>query len=158
MTIRTVHIQLFRERLSEKNVHPTITKGNMGYDHYIVSWHCCWQTYFCCFPLALANIRPWLLVLRFQISLKKSEHKNHPQYLSELSRALFPTTFFEIAVYYDIVSIDNYSTSARWTWVGYNHLISNKREWNNCFVRNALKISRILPNFICKNNRFSACL
>ena len=32
-----------------------------------------------------------------------------------------------------------------------NHLISNKREWNNCFTKN------ILPDFICKNNRFSAC-
>ena len=30
------HIQLFRERLSEKNVHATIPKGNMGYDRYIV--------------------------------------------------------------------------------------------------------------------------
>ena len=40
---------------------------------------------------------------------------------------------------------------------GYNHLISNKREWNNCFIKNAHKISRILPDFICKNNRFSAC-
>ena len=29
-------IQLFSERLSEKNVHPTIPKGNMGYDQNIV--------------------------------------------------------------------------------------------------------------------------
>ena len=29
-------LQLFRERLSEKNVHATIPKGNMGYDQYIV--------------------------------------------------------------------------------------------------------------------------
>ena len=29
-------IQLFRERLSEKNVHATIPKGNMGYDQYSV--------------------------------------------------------------------------------------------------------------------------
>ena len=42
--------------------------------------------------------------------------------------------------------------------VGYNHLISNKHEWNNnCFIKNAHKILRILPYFICKNNRFSAC-
>ena len=40
---------------------------------------------------------------------------------------------------------------------GYNHLISNKREWNNCFIKNAQKILRILPDCICKNNRFSAC-
>ena len=31
--------------------------------------------------------------------------------------------------------------------VGYNHLISNKYEWNNCFINNAHKISRILPDF-----------
>ena len=29
-------IQLFRERLSETNVHATIPKGNMGYDQYTV--------------------------------------------------------------------------------------------------------------------------
>ena len=29
-------IQLFRERLSEKNVRATIPKGNMGYDQYTV--------------------------------------------------------------------------------------------------------------------------
>ena len=37
--------------------------------------------------------------------------------------------------------------------VGYNHLISNKRGWNNCFIKNAHKISRILPDFICKSNQ-----
>ena len=30
------YIQLFRERLSEKNVHATIPKGNMGYVQYNV--------------------------------------------------------------------------------------------------------------------------
>ena len=32
--------------------------------------------------------------------------------------------------------------------VGYNHLISNKREWNNCFTKNAHKISLNLPDLI----------
>ena len=32
--------------------------------------------------------------------------------------------------------------------------ISNKREWNNCFNKNAYKISRILPNFIWKTTDF----
>ena len=63
------------------------------------SWHCICRTYFCCFPLALANICPWPLVPFFQISLKEQWTQNHPQYLSGLSRALFPTTFLEIAVY-----------------------------------------------------------
>ena len=39
--------------------------------------------------------------------------------------------------------INNYSTSARWIWVGYNYLISNKREWNNYFLKNAAVITRI---------------
>ena len=30
-------IQLFQERLSEKNVHATIPKGNLRYDQYTVS-------------------------------------------------------------------------------------------------------------------------
>ena len=41
--------------------------------------------------------------------------------------------------------------------VGFDYFISNKREWNNCFIKDADKISKILLNFICKNNRFSAC-
>ena len=32
-----------------------------------------------------------------------------------------------------------------------------KREWNKCFLKNAHKISQILPDFICKNDRFAAC-
>ena len=45
---------------------------------------------------------------------------------------------------YNLQIYNNYSTSPRWIWsdkitnervarVGYNHFISNKREWNNCF-------------------------
>ena len=45
----------------------------------------------------------------------------------------------------------------RGIWVGYNHLISNKPEWNNCFIKNAHKKSKILPEFMFKNSRFSAC-
>ena len=30
--------------------------------------------------------------------------------------------------------------------VGYNHLISNKREGNNCFIKHAHKISLNLPD------------
>ena len=75
-------------------------KNCMGYDQYTCSWHCSCQTYFCCFPLALADIRPWSLVSFFEISLNNSELKTtDPQYLSGLSRALFPTTFLETAVF-----------------------------------------------------------
>ena len=51
---------------------------------------------------------------------------------------------------------NNCSTNVRRIWVGYNHLISNQREWNNAFIKNAHKISRILTYFICKKKRFSA--
>ena len=45
--------------------------------------------------------------------------------------------------------VNNYSTSAGLdTGVGYNHLISNKRESNNCFIKYAHKISKNLPDFI----------
>ena len=54
--LRHYHIQLFRERMSEKNVHATIPKGNMGYDQNTrtvpdISWHCSCRKYFRCFPL-----------------------------------------------------------------------------------------------------------
>ena len=45
-----------------KNVHATIPKGNMGYNQYTVPDDCSCQTYFCCFPLALANTFPWPFV------------------------------------------------------------------------------------------------
>ena len=35
-----------------------------------------------------------------------------------------------------------------WRRVCYNHLISNKREWNNCFIKSAHKISGILRLYL----------
>ena len=95
--IRRNHIQLFRERLSEK-VHATIPKGNMGYDQYTVPDDCSCRTYFCRFPLALANTFPWPFVPILSNSFEKKRTQNHPQCLSGLSRALFLTTFLETAV------------------------------------------------------------
>ena len=82
-----------------KNVHATIPKGNMGYDQYTVPDDCSCRTYFCCFPLALANTVPWPSVPILSNFFEKKRTQNHPQCLSGLSRALFPTTFLEIAVY-----------------------------------------------------------
>ena len=62
------------EKVVGKNVHATIPKSNMGYDQYTVP-DCSCQTYFCCFPLLVANICPWPLEPFFQISLKNSELK-----------------------------------------------------------------------------------
>jgi len=80
-------------------VHATIAKGNMGYDQYTVPDDCGCRTYFCCFPLALANTFPWPFVQILSNFFEKKRTQNHPQCLSGLSRALFPTTFLEIAVY-----------------------------------------------------------
>ena len=43
--------------------------------------------------------------------------------------------------------------SARWIWVGYNHLISNKREWNNCFIKNAPKYRKLDYNKTKRPNK-----
>ena len=51
---------------------------------------------------------------------------------------------------------NNYSMSPRWIWsdkitkervarVGYNHFISNKGEWNNCFSKFSNMSNRVLP-------------
>ena len=69
------YIQLFRERLSEKNVHATIPKGNVGYDQYTVPSDCSCRTYFFCFPLTLANMCPWPLVPFFQFPLENRADK-----------------------------------------------------------------------------------
>ena len=61
---------------------------------------------------------------------------------------------FTHATYFNCI-LNNDSTSARWIGVidsqrgakrrvGYSHLISNKREWNNCFIKNH---QQILLNF-----------
>ena len=84
-----------------KNVHVTTPKGNMGYDQYTVPDDCSCRTYFCCFPLALANTFPWPFVPILSNFFEKKRTQNHPQCLSGLSRALSPTTFLEIAVYGD---------------------------------------------------------
>ena len=42
-------------------------------------------------------------------NLKNSELKNNPQYLSGLSRAIYPTTFLKIAVYRHLLYINTKS-------------------------------------------------
>ena len=75
-------IQLFRERLSEKNAHPTIPKGNMGYDQYTVPDDCSCRTYFCCFPLALANTFPWPFVPILSNFFEKKKENSKPSIMS----------------------------------------------------------------------------
>ena len=82
-----------------KNVHATIPKGNMGYNQYTVPKDCSCRTYFGCFPLAIANITSQTSRAILSDFFEEQCTQNHPKYLSGLSRALFPTTFLEIAVY-----------------------------------------------------------
>ena len=86
-------------KVVEKNVYATIPKGNMGSDQYTVPDDCSCRTYFCCFLLALANTFPCPFVPILSNFFEKRRTQNHPQCLSGLSRALFPTTFLEIAIY-----------------------------------------------------------
>ena len=92
------YIQLFRERLSEKMC--TRQSRRVTWDMF--------NTLF--LTLLLSNL---LLLLSFSTGrhmsmtspailsnfFEKQWTQNHPQYLSGLSRALYPTTFLEIAVY-----------------------------------------------------------
>ena len=78
-----------------KNVHATIPKGNMGYDQYTVPNDCSCRTYFCCFPLALANICPWPLVPLFQFPLENRADKTTHNTFGIVAC----TTFLETAVY-----------------------------------------------------------
>ena len=57
-----ITVYSYFEKGCRKNVHTTIPKGNMGYDRYTVSDDFSCRTYFCCFPLALANTFSWPFV------------------------------------------------------------------------------------------------
>ena len=93
--IISLSLQLFREeRLSEKM--STLQSRKLLWDMIntlFLTLYCSFRTYFCCFPLALANIRPWPLVPFFQISLKNSElkttHNTFRDCLAHFFRQLF---------------------------------------------------------------------
>ena len=55
-----VRLYSYFEKGSQKTAHATITKGNMGY--YNVPEIVAVEPTFYCFPLVLANVRPWPLV------------------------------------------------------------------------------------------------
>ena len=104
-----MHIQLFRERLSEKM--------------------CTWQfrkvIWDMINTLSLSNL---LLLLSFSTHrhmsmaslailsnfFEKQWTQNHPQYLSGLSGVLFPTTFLEIAVYKPVIMRLNITHCTLW--------------------------------------------
>jgi len=52
------------------------------------------------------------------------------------------------------IIFNNYSTSAHWIWVGYNHLISNKHKWNNCFIKDTAKYREFFLTLFVKTTNF----
>ena len=101
-----------------ENVNATIPTGNMGYDQYTVPDDCSCRTYFGCFPLALKNTLPWPFLPILSNFFEEQRTQNHPQCLSGLSRALFPTTFVEIAVYVTNHSPWTSRYLSSWGWSG----------------------------------------
>ena len=79
-----------------KNVHATITKGNMGYDQYTVPDTIAIKPTFVAF-LSFSTRKGMSVAFHAILSnfFEKQCPQNHPQYLSGLSGALFPTTFSE---------------------------------------------------------------
>ena len=41
-----------------------------------------------------------------------------------------------------------------WRQVGYNHLICNKHEWNNCFIKTPTKYRELFPTLLVKSTDF----
>ena len=82
-----------------------LPKGNMRYAQSTVPDTVAVETnFFCCFPLALTDICPWPLLSFFQISLKTVKSKP-PTMPFRVVRALYPTTFLNIAVNYQEKSL-----------------------------------------------------
>ena len=81
-----------------KNAHATIPNGHMGYDQYTVLESLAVNLLLL---LSFGTHKHTSIPTRAILSNFFGEQwtENHPRYLSGLSRALFPTTFLEIAVY-----------------------------------------------------------
>ena len=88
----------------------------------------------------------WVIILITHLYCQKKIDLGYSQYFKgllqiKILRPLIPlspkdfktkTTKSMVQVYDSLLTciISNYSVSAHWIWVGYNHLISNEREWN----------------------------
>ena len=78
------------------------------------------------------------------------------QHISETEKTVQASVSFSLVIFVMMI-YNNYSMSPSWIWsdkltnervarVGYNHLISNKGEWNNCFSKFSNRVLR--PIFI----------
>ena len=136
-------IQLFWERLLEKMCRRQSRKV-------------IWDMINTLFPMAV-DVEPtfvafhshlrtclWPLVPFFQISLENRADLNHPQYLLGLSRALFPTTFLETAVYdflnQTMQTLTNSVTCVRSVWIDVSWV---EDCWAFCIATHIILIPRI---------------
>ena len=85
--------------------------------------------------------KPPLLIAQDTNNAQSTQHKLGVTF-SYLERCL--TIIPRGRVGYEMVN----SQRGAYRRVGYNHLISNKREWNSCFTKSAHKISLNLPDLI----------
>ena len=114
----------------------------MGYDQYTFPDDCSCRTYFCCFPLTIANITSQTSRAILSNFFEEQCTQNHPQYLWGLSRALFPTTFLETAVNNRQTRIEYAQENAHITnlWVYpilsslRNHDAHDQTKWKNMFT------------------------
>ena len=80
-------------------MHATTPKGNMGYDQYTVPNDCSCRTHFCRISISTREHMSVASGATLSNFFGEQGRQNHPQYLSGLSCALFPTTFLKTAVY-----------------------------------------------------------
>ena len=115
----------------------------------------CW--YHTCRPLITnLHIHPYL-ILYPQLGYLKDSNAAVLSVNTDISQAVIPLSLRETIIpqfYLTIIQREHVgyemldSQHGVQRRVGYNHLISNQREWNNCFIKNALKISMNFPHLI----------
>ena len=94
----------FSRKVVGKNVHATIPKGNLGYDQYTVPDTVAVKTSLVLLSFSTREHTSMASCALLSNFFEEQRTQNHLQYLSGLSRALFPTSFLEVAVYIKLAS------------------------------------------------------
>ena len=147
----------------EKGCRRKCARDNPERYYGIWSMHCSWhwscRTYFFLLSLALANNVHGLSCNSFKFLRRTEWTQNHPQYLSGLSRALFPTTFLEIAAYelslLSLLGRARLTTSRlreRWRHEGRSQSERRPAETGNGTWKSLGRDSRRLHWMFCKNS------
>ena len=106
-----------------------------------------WRIFSCCFPLSCAILCFPLSCAILSKFFEEQWTQNHPQDLSGLSRALFPTTFLEIAVYCRSLDHARYLRFAR--IITFNSAQNNKPRLS---VKLTYKITKTAREQVPANN------